>query len=178
MAKREIQKASIDSFEVSANTLARQYVRQIEAYCTQQKFADPETGVERDPNENFMRSLERSIGIQDYDKDAFRRALYERLSPPVQQGKAITYTLDGRLQAAIEAELLPNVRDVRRVLAPADSHTAEESARREELINRLVRERGYCREGAMRLAEYVGQTLSRTRQERGRGLPSLRWLWG
>ncbi|MFQ5812838.1 MAG: protein prkA, partial [Anaerolineae bacterium] len=177
MALKEVQKAFIDAFDEAANSLAREYFRQIEAHCTKQGLKDPETGLERDPDENFMRSLERSIGVQDYEKSNFRWAIYERLRPFVQRGIEITYTLDGRLQAAVEKEVLPDTREVRQVLAPRDS-LGVATARRDEVIERLVRQRGYCQDGALRLVDYVARSLSQSERDRARRVPkALQWLW-
>lgn len=178
MAKREVQRAFVEGFEATGNNLALKYFQHVAADCTKQKVADPATGEAEEPNENFMRSMERAVGIQDYDRRNFRQRLYDRLQPLVESGTRLTYTLDGRLQAAVEKTLLPNLREVRQLLAPRNSLTAEALTRRDQVVERLVHEHGYCWEGALQLVGYVARLLSESAPERGRGTPkALQWLW-
>src|SRR5690606_1701561 len=58
LAKKEVQKAFVYSFEQSAHTLFENYLDNIEAYCNWTRIRDPLTGEEMDPDERLMRSIE------------------------------------------------------------------------------------------------------------------------
>ncbi|MDT2263915.1 hypothetical protein P7H12_10395 [Paenibacillus larvae] len=80
LAKKEVQKAFVYSFEESAWTLFENYLDNIEAYCHWGKIKDPLTGEEMDPDERLMRSIEEQIGISENAKKAFREEILIRLS--------------------------------------------------------------------------------------------------
>ena len=63
MAKKEVQKAFVYSYEESAKTLMDNYLDNVEAYCNKIKLRDPLTGEEMNPDEKLMRSIEEQIGI-------------------------------------------------------------------------------------------------------------------
>ncbi|GIQ64276.1 hypothetical protein PACILC2_28440 [Paenibacillus cisolokensis] len=68
LAKKEVQKAFVYSFEESARTLFDNYLDNVEAYCNWMKIKDPLTGEELDPDERLMRSIEEQIGISENAK--------------------------------------------------------------------------------------------------------------
>src|SRR5699024_7467909 len=57
IAKKEVQKAFVYSYEESAKTLMDNYLDNVEAYCHNQKLRDPLTDEEVSPNEKLMRSI-------------------------------------------------------------------------------------------------------------------------
>src|SRR5690606_17196334 len=65
LAKKEVQKAFVYSYEESAKTLLDNYLDNVEAYCNMTKIRDPITGEELDPDEKLMRSIEEQIGISE-----------------------------------------------------------------------------------------------------------------
>src|SRR5699024_9166167 len=58
IAKKEVQKAFVYSYEESAKTLLDNYLDNVEAYCNKTKLHDPLTGEEMNPDEKLMRSIE------------------------------------------------------------------------------------------------------------------------
>src|SRR5690606_17768640 len=72
VAKTEVQKAFVYSFEESARSLFDNYLDHVEAFCHWQKVKDPVTGEELEPNEKLMRSIEEQIGVSENAKKAFR----------------------------------------------------------------------------------------------------------
>src|SRR5204863_3797918 len=62
LAKREVQKAFVYSFEESAKTLLNNYLDNVEAYCNKQKIRDPYSDEEREPDQALMKSIEEQIG--------------------------------------------------------------------------------------------------------------------
>lgn len=68
IAKKEVQKAFVYSYEESAKTLMDNYLDNVEAYCNKNKLRDPLTGEEMNPDEKLMRSIEEQIGISENAK--------------------------------------------------------------------------------------------------------------
>lgn len=87
IAKNEVQKAFVYSYEESAKTLLNNYLDNVEAYCNKNKIKDPLTGEEMPPDEKLMRSIEEQIGISENAKKAFREEILIRLSAYARKGK-------------------------------------------------------------------------------------------
>jgi len=68
IAKNEVQKAFVYSYEESAKTLMNNYLDNVEAFCNKNKIFDPLTGEEMNPDEKLMRSIEEQIGISENAK--------------------------------------------------------------------------------------------------------------
>src|SRR5207248_7211866 len=75
LAKKEVQRAFVYSFEESAKTLLNNYLDNVEAYCNRTKLRDPITEEEVEPDERLMRSIEEQIGVSDNAKKVFREVI-------------------------------------------------------------------------------------------------------
>ncbi len=73
LAKKEVQKAFVYSYEESAKTLMNNYLDNVEAFCNKTKLEDPLTGEEMHPDEKLMRSIEEQIGISENAKKTIPR---------------------------------------------------------------------------------------------------------
>ena len=73
IAKKEVQKAFVYSYEESAITLMNNYLDNVEAFCNKNKMRDPFTGEEMNPDEKLMRSIEEQIGISENAKKGIPR---------------------------------------------------------------------------------------------------------
>ncbi|GJM72449.1 hypothetical protein HMSSN036_46650 [Paenibacillus macerans] len=93
LAKKEVQKAFVYSFEESARTLFENYLDNIEAFCNWTKIRDPLTDEELDPDERLMRSIEEQIGISENAKKAFREEILIRISAYSRKGKNSNTTI-------------------------------------------------------------------------------------
>lgn len=87
IAKEEVQKAFVYSYEESAKTLMDNYLDNVEAFCNKNKLRDPLTGDEMSPDEKLMRSIEEQIGISENAKKAFREEILIRISAYARKGK-------------------------------------------------------------------------------------------
>jgi serine protein kinase len=56
MAKIEVQRAFVYSFEEMARTICNNYLDNVEAYCNKERIKDPITEEEVEPDEQLMRS--------------------------------------------------------------------------------------------------------------------------
>src|SRR5690606_33909913 len=112
IAKNEVQKAFVYSYEEQAKTLLNNYLDNVEAFRNKHKIRDPLTGEEMPPDEKLMRSIEEQIGISENAKRAFREEILIRLSAFARKGKKFDYNSHERLREAIQKKLFADLKDV------------------------------------------------------------------
>lgn len=161
IAKREVQKAFVYSFEESARVLFNNYLDNVEAYCSGVRVRDPLTDEELEPDERLMRSIEEQIGISDTAKKSFREEILIRLSSYARKGRRFEYTAHERLREAIERKLFADLKDVIKITTSTKTPDAEQLKRLSVVSERLISDDGYCPVCANELLKYVGSLLSR-----------------
>ena len=161
MAKREVQKAFIHSYEESARNLLHNYLDNVEAYCSNHQIRDPITDELHDPDERLMRAIEEQIGVSENAKKTFREEIMIRLSTYARRGLTFDYTSHERLREAIEKKLFADLKDVVRITTSTRTPDADQLRRVGEVVDRLVQEHSYCASCANELLRYVGSLLSR-----------------
>lgn len=161
LAKKEVQKAFVYSFEESARTLFENYLDNIEAYCNWAKMKDPLTGEEMDPDERLMRSIEEQIGVSENAKKAFREEILIRISAFSRKGRKFDYNTHERLREAIEKKLFADLKDIVKITTSTKTPDENQLKRINEVTKRLIDEHGYCPVCANELLRYVGSLLNR-----------------
>jgi serine protein kinase len=161
LAKKEIQKAFVYSFEESARTLFDNYLDNIESYCNWSKIKDPLTGEEMDPDERLMRSIEEQIGVSENAKKAFREEILIRISAYSRKGRKFDYSMHDRLREAIEKKLFTDLKDIVKITTSTKTPDESQLKRINEVTKRLIDEHGYCPVCANELLRYVGSLLNR-----------------
>jgi serine protein kinase len=161
MAKKEVQKAFVYSYEESARVLFNNYLDNVEAFCNGNKLKDPITDEELDPDEKLMRSIEEQIGIAESAKKAFREEILIRLSSYARKEKRFDYNSHERLREAIEKKLFADLKDVVKITTSTKTPDAEQLKRVNQVSTRLIAEHGYCPICANELLKYVGSLLNR-----------------
>ncbi|PZS05519.1 MAG: protein prkA, partial [Candidatus Chloroheliales bacterium] len=161
IAKKEVQKAFVYSFEEAARNLLNNYLDNVEAYCNKQKLKDPITEEEMEADEQLMRSIEEQIGISENAKKAFREEILIRISTLARRGQAFSYSSHERLKEAIEKKLFADLRDIVKITTSSRTPDPEQLKKVNEVINRLVEEHGYTPASANELLKYVGSLLNR-----------------
>lgn len=161
MAKTEVQRAFVYSFEEMARTMCNNYLDNVEAYCNKEKIKDPITEEEMEPDEQLMRSIEEQIGISENAKNTFRQEILIRISSYARKGKQFEYTSHERLKEAIEKKIFADLKDVVKITTSVKTPDPDQLRRINEVVDRLVKEHGYCPVCANELLTYVGTLLSR-----------------
>ncbi|MGM8365956.1 PrkA family serine protein kinase [Virgibacillus sp. W0181] len=161
MAKKEVQKAFVYSYEESAITLMDNYLDNVEAFCNKNKLRDPLTGEEMNPDEKLMRSIEEQIGISENAKKAFREEILIRISAYARKGKTFDYHSHERLQEAIQKKLFADLKDVVKITTTSKTPDESQLKKINEVIARLIDEHGYNSISANELLRYVGSLLNR-----------------
>jgi predicted Ser/Thr protein kinase len=161
MAKKEVQRAFVYSYEESARTLLNNYLDNVEAYCNKTKLRDPITDEEMEPDEPLMRSIEEQIGVSETAKKSFREEILIRISSLARKGLTFDYTSHERLKEAIEKKLFADLRDVVKITTSARTPDAEQLRKINDVVNRLMSEHGYCHVCANEILRYTGSLLNR-----------------
>lgn len=161
LAKKEVQKAFVYSFEESARTLFENYLDNIEAFCNWTKIRDPLTDEEMDPDERLMRSIEEQIGISENAKKAFREEILIRISAYSRKGRKFEYNHHDRLREAIEKKLFADLKDIVKITTSTKTPDENQLKRINEVSKRLIDDHGYCPVCANELLRYVGSLLNR-----------------
>jgi len=161
IAKNEVQKAFVYSYEESAKHLMNNYLDNVEAFCNKNKLRDPLTGEEMNPDEKLMRSIEEQIGISENAKRAFREEILIRLSAFARKGKRFDYNSHERLREAIQKKLFADLKDVVKITTSSKTPDESQLKKINEVVARLIDEHGYDSNSANELLRYVGSLLNR-----------------
>lgn len=161
IAKKEVQRAFVYSYEESAHTMLNNYLDNVEAYCNKTKLRDPITDEELEPDEHLMRSIEEQIGVSENAKRSFREEILIRISSLARKGLTFDYTSHERLKEAIEKKLFADLRDVVKITTSTRTPDKEQLRKINEVVERLVAEQGYTYESANELLRYTGSLLNR-----------------
>ncbi|PEJ57067.1 protein prkA [Bacillus sp. AFS002410] len=161
IAKNEVQKAFVYSYEESAKTLMDNYLDNVEAYCNKNKLRDPLTGEEMNPDEKLMRSIEEQIGISENAKKAFREEILIRISAYARKGKRFDYNSHERLKEAIQKKLFSDLKDVVKITTSTKTPDERQLKKINDVVSRLIDEYGYNSSSANELLRYVGSLLNR-----------------
>jgi serine protein kinase len=108
-----------------------------------------------------MRSIEEQIGVSENAKKAFREEILIRISSLARRGMQFDYTSHERLREAIEKKLFADLRDVVKITTSSKTPDPEQLRKINDVVDRLVREHGYCPVCANELLRYVGSLLNR-----------------
>ncbi|HZT42129.1 MAG TPA: protein prkA [Chthonomonadaceae bacterium] len=161
MAKKEVQRAFVYSYEESAKTLLDNYVDNVEAYCNREKVKHPITGEDVDPDERLMRSIEEQIGVTENAKREFREGVMRSVASLMRRGSTFSVSSDERLKEAIEKKLFADLKDIVKITTSTKTPDAEQLKKINEVVDRMCREQGYTPESANELLRYVGTLLNR-----------------
>jgi len=161
MAKKEVQRAFVYSYEEQARTLLNNYLDNVEAYCNKTKLRDPITDEEMEPDEHLMRSIEEQINVSENAKRSFREEILIRISSLARKGQTFDYTSHERLKEAIEKKLFADLRDVVKITTSTRTPDKEQLRKINEVVDRLMSEHGYCHVCANEILRYTGSLLNR-----------------
>jgi predicted Ser/Thr protein kinase len=161
MAKKEVQRAFVYSYEESARTLLNNYLDNVESYCNKTKLRDPITDEEMEPDEQLMRSIEEQIGVSETAKKSFREEILIRISSLARKGLTFDYMSHERLKEAIEKKLFADLRDVVKITTSTRTPDGEQLRKINDVVNRLMAEHGYCQVCANEILRYTGSLLNR-----------------
>lgn len=161
LAKKEVQRAFVYSYEESAKTLLDNYLDNVDAFCNRTKVKDPITNEDVEPDERLMRSIEEQIGISENAKREFREGIMRSVASVARRGGHFGVGSDERLKEALEKKLFSDLRDIVKITTSTKTPDAEQLKKINEVVERLVDNHGYCPICANELLKYVGTLLNR-----------------
>ncbi len=151
--------------------VGQKYLDHVLAYLNDEKVEDKYTGEEREPDEEFMRAIEKQIGITEAQKDDFRQEIANWISERARKGESFNPEDNDRLRRAIEKKLWEDKKhNINFSAMVSDKSTDPEHKRRKgEWVERLKSEFGYCDVCAENVIDHAGAEVARDelqRQER------------
>jgi len=161
LAKKEVQRAFVYSYEESAKTLLENYLDNVDAFCNRTKVKDPITSDDVDPDERLMRSIEEQIGVSDNAKREFREGIMRSVASVSRRGGSFGVGSDERLKEALEKKLFADLKDIVKITTSTKTPDQEQLRRINDVVDRLVKDQGYTEESANELLKYVGTLLNR-----------------
>ncbi|GGE43736.1 protein PrkA [Pullulanibacillus camelliae] len=159
LVKKEVQMASIESFEDSAEALLNLYLDNIERYCQEETLVDPITAGEQGADEQLMRSIEEHIGVSESAKRGFREEILIRASTYARKGKTFSIHSHEGLYKALQQKLFSDFKEVIKVNTSFSHAAGDKSRAVKDVIARLVDKYGYSPRAAEDVVEYVGSLL-------------------
>ncbi|MCI0387906.1 MAG: protein prkA [Acidobacteria bacterium] len=161
IARTEVQRAFVYSFEEMAKNMCNAYLDNVEAYCNKEKIKDPITDEDLEPDERLMRSIEEQINVTENAKNTFRQEILIRISSYSRKGRPFEYKSHERLKDAIEKKIFSDLKDVVKITTSSRTPDPDQLRRINEVVDRLIKDHGYCPVCANELLNYVGTLLSR-----------------
>ncbi|MGO8670504.1 MAG: PrkA family serine protein kinase [Capsulimonadaceae bacterium] len=161
LAKKEVQRAFVYSYEESARTLLENYLDNVDAFCNRTKVKDPITSDDVDPDERLMRSIEEQIGVSENAKREFREGIMRSVASVSRRGGSFSVGSDERLKEALEKKLFADLKDIVKITTSTKTPDQEQLRRINDVVDRLVKDQGYTEESANELLRYVGTLLNR-----------------
>jgi serine protein kinase len=159
--ENEIAKAFITAYEEQAQSLFDSYLDNAECYTTRMQVKDKITLEDRDPDENFMKTIEEVIGITGSARDGFRSDVTAYMFAKMRRGEKVNYKSYGPLKEAIESYLVVSVKDIARIVTKSKSRDDDQRKRYSEMINTLVDEYDYNELSAEEVLTFAANNLWR-----------------
>ncbi len=159
--ENEIAKAFISAYEEQAQSIFENYLDNAEAYTTKSKLKDRVTNEEMRPDENFMRSIESTIGVSDSGKDGFRADVTAYMFSKMRRSEKVDYTSYEPLKEAIETYLITSVKDLARIVTKSKTRDDEQKQKYSSMVQTLIDDYGYTPESAEEILVYASNNLWR-----------------
>ena len=159
--ENEIAKAFVSAYEEQAQALFDSYLDNAEAYVTHQNLKDRVTKEEREPDENYMKSIEEQIGITGSSRDGFRHDVTAYMFAQMRRGTKIDYRSYEPLKEAIESYLISSVKDMARIVTKSKTRDDDQKKKYSEMIQTMIDEYGYTAESAEEILAYASNNLWR-----------------
>ena len=159
--ENEIAKAFITAYEEQAQSLFDTYLDNAEAYTTHSKLKDKVTKEERQPDENFMKSIEEQIGITGSSKDGFRSDVTAYMFARLRRGEKVEYKTYEPLKEAIESYLITSIKSVARIVTKSKTRDEDQQKKYSEMVQTMIKDYGYTAESAEEILAYASNNLWR-----------------
>jgi serine protein kinase len=159
--KAEVQRA-ISADESALQRLCANYIDNVKAYTQKEKVRNQFTGMDEEPDERLMRSIEEKIEIPESRKDDFRREVMNYIGALAIEGKKFNYKMNERLHKALELKLFEDQKDSIKLTSLVTSVTDKDTQEKIDIVKtRLIKDFGYDEISATDVLHYVASIFAR-----------------
>jgi serine protein kinase len=159
--KSEVQRA-ISADESALLRLCANYIDNVKAYTQKEKVRNQFTGMDEEPDERLMRSIEEKIEIPESRKEDFRREIMNYIGALAIEGKKFNYKMNERLHKALELKLFEDQKDSIKLTSLVSSVTDKDTQEKIEIVKtRLIKDFGYDEISATDVLHYVASIFAR-----------------
>src|ERR1700719_399749 len=167
IVKNEVQRA-ISADEDAIAKLCANYIDNVKAYTQREKVKNKYTGMDEEPDERLMRSIEDKIEIPESRKDDFRREIMNYIGALSLEGKKFDYKTNERLHKALELKLFEDQKDSIKLTSLVSSVVDKDTQEKIDIVKtRLIKEFGYDEISATDVLHYVASIFARGDVKRG-----------
>lgn len=161
ITKNEVQRAiSVD--EEAIKRLCANYIDNVNAYTQGEKVKNKYTGMDEEPDERLMRSIEEKIDIPENRKDDFRREIMNYIGALAVSGKIFDYKSNERLHRALEMKLFEDQKDSIKLSSLVSSVIDKDTQEKIDVVKtRMINSYGYCEVCATDVLNFVASIFAR-----------------
>lgn len=161
ITKNEVQRAiSVD--EEAIKRLCSNYIDNVKAYTQGEKVKNKYTGMDEEPDERLMKSIEEKIDVPDNRKDDFRREIMNYIGALAVSGKHFDYKSNERLHRALEMKLFEDQKDSIKLSSLVSSVVDKETQEKIDIVkSRMINNYGYCDVCATDVLNFVASIFAR-----------------
>jgi serine protein kinase len=161
IVKNEVQRA-ISADEELIGRLCANYIDNIKAYTQKEKVRNKYTGMDEEPDERLMRSIEEKIDIPESRKDDFRREIMNYIGALAIEGRTFDYRTNERLHKALELKLFEDQKDSIKLTTLVSSVVDRETQEKIDIVkNRMIKNYNYCEICATDVLTFVASIFAR-----------------
>ncbi|HJZ13715.1 MAG TPA: serine protein kinase, partial [Acidobacteriota bacterium] len=161
ITKNEVQRAiSVD--EEAIKRLCANYIDNVKAYTQGEKVKNKYTGMDEEPDERLMRSIEEKIDIPENRKDDFRREIMNYIGALAVGHKIFDYKSNERLHRALEMKLFEDQKDSIKLSSLVSSVVDKDTQEKIDVVKaRMTNNYGYCDVCATDVLNFVASIFAR-----------------
>src|SRR4051794_14955785 len=161
IVKNEVQRA-ISADEDAIAKLCGNYIDNIKAYTQKEKVKNKYTGMDEEPDERLMRSIEEKIDIPESRKEDFRREIMNYIGALAVEGRTFDYRTNERLHKALELKLFEDQKDSIKLTSLVSTVVDRDTQEKIDVVkNRMIRNYGYCEICSTDVLNFVASIFAR-----------------
>ena len=161
IVKNEVQRA-ISADEDAIAKLCANYIDNIKAFTQRERVKNKYTGMDEEPDERLMRSIEDKIDIPESRKDDFRREIMNYIGALAIEGRTFDYKTNERLHKALEGKLFEDQKDSIKLTSLVSSVVDRDTQAKIDVVKqRLIKNFGYDEVSATDVLNFVASIFAR-----------------
>jgi serine protein kinase len=161
IVKNEVQRA-ISADEDAIAKLCSNYIDNVKSYTQREKVRNKYTGMDEEPDERLMRSIEEKIDIPESRKDDFRREIMNYIGALAIEGRTFDFKTNERLHKALELKLFEDQKDTIKLTSLVSNVVDRSTQEKIDVVkSRLIKNHGYCEICSTDVLNFVASIFAR-----------------